>query len=610
MIHPIITKSTVSGFFLTFVCASFFGTTPGMAEEVRSESDPWGIYLTGELVVPVRDDADELRMQFGWPRRMATQVPMWGRSPAIIDIDRNGDWEIAIVNGEGRLFVFQHDGALFPGFPTDPYRGNRPEPWEDPTHRVLASVGDVDRDASPDLAFATDISHLHVVGRNQDEPNPYPLDLTRGIEASAVVSLDINNDESSELIFTTYAVRPMNDPVALLHILDAGGNELNGWPVRCGIGTGSSPAVGDIDGDNGLEIVVASGRDGDVAGSIWAFELDGSRVNGFPQGRYESIDGSVILANTDDNAGLDIVFDATPFDSLQSSLFSLNGRGEVLPGFPRLVGKSHPFGSPIVSGSNQDGSYANFSFGEYDPRGEARIVSFSRMDGGDSLIETMSIDIGVGVVGSLVSADILGGDFSNEIVAALAPTDEHDGRIVIANPDQSVMIDLADYGGGAFSSSPTLWDINRDGYTEIIAVTTDGRLYVWHTEGFFSGEIWPTERGDFARSGRKMPFQALGVIDSDQQQMIPGQFVVDSYPNPFNSQLVVNLFSSANSRVMIGLYDLKGSLVAHQPINMIAGETSRFSFHTGNIPMSSGVYLMRWSGDNGFTGSKAVIYLP
>ena len=611
---PIFKSFTILGLGLGLVSALLLAgpmtAAPGSVEYPGLQNDPWGLYLKGELVAPERDEADEIRLEFGWPRRMVTEAPLWGRSPAIVDIDGNGDWEIAIVNGEGRLFVYQHNGALFPGFPTQQYRGNRPDYWEDPTHRAVASVGDVDRDASADLIYATDLGHLHVVGRNQDEPNPFPKDLGRGIRTSPVVTIDLNNDQSSEMVFTTYSIRPLNGDEALLHILDGSGNELNGWPVRCGVGSGSAPAVGDIDGDNAEEIVVASGRSGNTPGQVWAFELDGSRVNGFPQGSYESIDGSAILAGWDAGAGLDIIFAATPLNGNSCALYALNFRGAVIAGFPKVIGNGHPFGNPIVGGEVFEGRYSAIYFGGFDPGGNAQIRGLGDVAGVDSLDEIFSLDVDIGVVGSVVTADILGDDSQSEIVAALAPSRVHEGRIVIANNEETAWIDLDDYGGGAFASSPTLWDVDRDGHTEIIAVTTDGRLLVWHTEGIFQGEIWPTERGDFTRSGRKMPYFDLDVGGSAGSGSTPVHFLLSSYPNPFNSRLTVSFASPTAGEFSVGIYDLRGRALADQSAELKVGGIANFTFDAGNLGLPSGVYIMRWSAGDRVNGSHSVIYLP
>lgn len=571
--------------------------------------DVWGLYLTGELTLPRRDDGNEIQPAFGWPRRIASEAPLWGRSPAVFDIDNNGDLEIAIVNGDGRLFVFQHDGALFPGFPTELHRGNRPNPWEDPTHRALAAICDIDRDAILDVVYSTDISYLHVVGSHQQEPNPFPIDLQRGVQASTIVTLDVNNDGSGEMIFTTHSIRPLNDEEAFLHVVEGSGVEFEGWPVRCGVGSGGSPAVGDIDGDGGVEIVVGSGRSEDTPGQIYAFELDGTRVNGFPYGGFESIGGSLIVADWDTVAGMDIFFAATPIDGNSCALYGINFHGDVLRGFPRAVGEGHPFGNPVIAGQTDDGRYSEIYFGGFSPNGNAHAFGFRYYQENDSLHGIFVFDAGVGVVGSIVTADIFGSS-TPEIVYATAPHDDHAGRIIVASTARSEVIDLADYGGGAFASSPTLWDIDRDGRTEIIAVTTDGRVYVWNTEGLFTGEIWPTERGDFARSGRKMSFVELSINDDSETDYAPGRFILDTFPNPFNSRIIVSINTTVSGSSAVGLYNLQGRMVAETAIEHRSIGKTIVAFNTGNLNLSSGVYFVRWSMGGEIVTVKSVLYLP
>ncbi|MFN3821621.1 MAG: hypothetical protein ACK4OO_04750, partial [bacterium] len=61
---------------------------------------------------------DGMGLLFGYPRRLLDRHLISGRSPVVVDIDRNGDWELGVVSGNGRFYLYQHDGAYYPGFPT------------------------------------------------------------------------------------------------------------------------------------------------------------------------------------------------------------------------------------------------------------------------------------------------------------------------------------------------------------------------------------------------------------------------------------------------------------------------------------------------------------
>ena len=155
------------------------------------------------------------------------------------------------------------------------------------------------------------------------------------------------------------------------------GRALRGWPRtmrrfgspvlrrRIGVvrqGFAGTPAVGDIAGGKGLEIV-ASGLDG----RVYAWSPRGRRVRGFPvriDARRPEADGkrdtgiyaSPALANLGGDRRLDIVVGAT-----DQKIYAWTGRGRRLPGWP--VAARDPAGdaakilsSPAVGDLNGDGS--------------------------------------------------------------------------------------------------------------------------------------------------------------------------------------------------------------------------------------------------------------
>ncbi|MFC1682910.1 FG-GAP-like repeat-containing protein [Candidatus Zixiibacteriota bacterium] len=134
---------------------------------------------------------------------------------------------------------------------------------------------------------------------------------------SGLATGDLDRDGSAEII----AVRAEGE--VAVWTLD--GEPLPGWPVETSGTLGSSPALGDIDSDGYLEIVVA-GTD-----ELWAWNYNGSPVSNFPislrsVGTFRS---SPVLGDVDGDGHIDIIV-GTP----QGLVMAYDRFGKLLDGWP------------------------------------------------------------------------------------------------------------------------------------------------------------------------------------------------------------------------------------------------------------------------------------
>ena len=181
----------------------------------------------------------------------------------------------------------------------------------------------------------------------------FPVDTGSSMEAAATLA-DLDGNGTWEIIAAA------SD--GTVHVIDGGGKALAGFPVHTGenpwIASGwqqgeayatgevpipsegviSSPAVGDIDGDGGLEIVIAT-----LFGSVYAWHADGSAVSGFPvslTGREDAemlemrawenaFNGTPALGDIDGDGALEIVI-----GGLDQRLYVWHGDGTPAAHFP------------------------------------------------------------------------------------------------------------------------------------------------------------------------------------------------------------------------------------------------------------------------------------
>ena len=237
-------------------------------------------------------------------------------SPALADLDGDGDLEVAVEGFDRRLHVWHHDGQYVHGWPIAPtthdiHRGG----WSSP------AIADIDKDGSPEVIFATD---------------DYP---SGGI------------------------------PPYLLYVFNGDGSLLPHFPVEASQNMQSSPAIGDIDGDGWLDIVVGTGTYESSGGNkVYAWDHEGDLLPGWPKYTGGNMPASPALGDLDGNGDLEVVIgcggEADPFPATCTSLYAWHGDGSPVNGFPTTPPNNNPWPSdpnglpypPVLADYDGDGS--------------------------------------------------------------------------------------------------------------------------------------------------------------------------------------------------------------------------------------------------------------
>jgi hypothetical protein len=343
----------------------------------------------------------------GWP--ILTDMAVSSTGPKIVDFD--GDQEMEVTVGSGNLFVVHGDGTEYiDGDSTAITLG------------VFSSLGNRFW-SSPAIADLDDDGTLDIV--------------------ACAWEGDATGDEKS-------------------YIWDAEGTLRSGWPKTIGSYPWSSPALGDIDGDGDVEIVIVGGN-----AKIYAWRANGVEIrdgdsNPATDGVFFVMNGnytygSPALADMDNDADLEIIATErlTTGDTSLTKMYVLNADGSSLPGFP-VVLNSASTSSPAVADVDGD-LYPEIAVGA---RSSMRLY-------------------------------------------------EHNGQMVPGWPKNGIEL-TAD-----LQPSPAIADLDADGDLDIILGSSDGKVYAWQAVGGAALPGFPVDLGGGASHGLGSP--TVGNLDADPQ---------------------------------------------------------------------------------------------
>lgn len=269
--------------------------------------------IVASHTVPVTVDNVNFPYQSGFPQELIYYYRCGGA--VAYDLTGDGNREL-IISNQSSIHVYKYDGTELSGWPThvgDLVIHNSP------------SVGDVTGDGLPEIVvraidYDSNKDTIYVFSRNGEAVSPWPLELSTrtwffGMKVDhAPVLADLDADGDLEIVISgTKADDADETEESAVHIYQGDGNL---WTKIGPTGTDKvvlPPAVGDLDNDGLLDIVVITDPSTSYTRLLSIWHVDGTQLTTEPVGIFpETLASSMyfrrmVLVDLDADGDLEIV---------------------------------------------------------------------------------------------------------------------------------------------------------------------------------------------------------------------------------------------------------------------------------------------------------------
>jgi len=178
---------------------------------------------------------------------------------AVGDIDGDAVAEVVALGLDHRLHAWELTGAVVPGFPTYTYDTSLSSP----------ALADIDRDGDKEIVFGADMDSVNqplpaggylwaVDGTGEPLPG-YPLRLGGEVIWSSPAIADVEGDGDLDAVVGTGRNFAHGDQRLLSAVDLRSRQQLVGWPRVLSGNTMASPALAQLDDDDGFEVVTLTG---------------------------------------------------------------------------------------------------------------------------------------------------------------------------------------------------------------------------------------------------------------------------------------------------------------------------------------------------------------
>lgn len=456
------------------------------------DEDLSSVWINPPMGYIERDEPDEVEYQEGWPINIEGSAweeddgmhHLWigMLSPVIEDLESDGDKELVVLTQTRprRLYILEHNGEIRSNIDLDCSVDARYFP------SIINLYDNLNKEIII-LCFGEDNPKMLVFNNNGNLIREIDLQYRwNGPLYDAAVLEDINRDGSIEIIYGGWR-SGRDNPGSYLVVLNSEGEILDGFPVQLEnvqYSTPNTPAIGNLDDDGDLEIVVISHRNrGEVLSNIRTYDSNGELL--WSQEIESIVNNDPVIGDLDNDGYNEIIF------ASEIGIHILNRFGDYILNLE--LGDPSPT-SQVALGDLDEDDDLEIIFG-YDYN------LYAIHHDGDEIFsyETDWFAHHPPLIGDI------NGDNSLDIIF------NSDNDIYALNSEGELLDDFPIEIDTIAYSSPSIDDIDDDGDVELITSSTwlypnveRGIIHVWDLEGEYDSSKmpWKIYQHDTQHTGR------------------------------------------------------------------------------------------------------------